>query len=73
MNIVGITAKSNTEKLISPPLDLKIKFSVIIIENNNFKEITKLVPLIFKLKNDTIKKVIDVEDFIFENHARKRS
>ena len=69
LNLVGITAKSNNEKIKNSSLE--INFSVIIIENNHFMGITKLVPVIFKIKNDTVNKIIDVEDFISENDLKK--
>ena len=69
LNIVAVTAKSNVEKMKKSPLE--INFPILIIENSHFMEITKLVPVIFKLENDTIRKVLDVEDFISENHPKK--
>jgi uncharacterized membrane protein YphA (DoxX/SURF4 family)/thiol-disulfide isomerase/thioredoxin len=68
-NIVGVTAESNVAKLKNVPQ--RIDFPVLIVKDRNFMKITKVVPVIFKCTNDTIKNIHDVENFITHTFPNK--
>ena len=62
IKIIGITAHSNVARLEKLNLNFKIDFPVIFIKDEAFTNITKLVPVIFKLENDTVVNVLKVNE-----------
>ncbi len=54
IKLVGITIDSMEKELNKVASDLAINFNVIKINKKIFNELTKLVPVIYQIKNDTI-------------------
>ena len=55
LKLAGITLNSMETELKKLTSDFDINFTVIKIDKNIFNELTKIVPIIFKIKNDTIR------------------
>lgn len=64
MNIVGIISKSKEEELKKISSNLKINFPIIIIDKKVFNSITILVPVVFKIENNTVKKVLKIKELL---------
>jgi hypothetical protein len=67
IKIIGITAYSNVARLEKLTSNSKIYFPVIFIKDEDFMNITKLVPVILKLEKDTIVNVIKVNELNINN------
>ena len=64
IKLVGITTDSMEKELKKIESDLSINFKVIKINKKLFNELTKLVPVIYQIKNDTIKNSLTIEELI---------
>ena len=64
MKLVGITIDSMEKELNKVASELEINFKVIKINKKIFNELTKLVPVIYQIKNDTIQKKINPDELL---------
>ncbi len=64
LKLAGITLKSKEEELKKVNADFEINFNIVKIDNKTFDEITKAVPVIFKIKNDTIQNIFNPKDLL---------
>jgi thiol-disulfide isomerase/thioredoxin len=60
IQLIGVTSIENEEELNK----LSINFLVKKINSNEISKLTKTVPKIFELKNDTIQRVLNIKEFI---------
>ena len=64
IKLVGITTDSMEKELKKIESDLSINFKVIKINKKLFNELTKLVPVIYQIKNDTIQNSLTIEELL---------
>ena len=64
IKLVGITTDSMEKELKKIESDLSINFKVIKINKKLFNELTKLVPVIYQIKNDTIQNSLSIEELL---------
>jgi len=62
--IIGITSNSNEEKLKKITSELKINFPITTIDKKTFHDITLVVPIIFKIKDNTVVDVLEVNEWL---------
>ena len=64
IKLVGITTDSMEKELKKIESDLSINFKVIKINKKLFNELTKLVPVIYQIKNDTIQNSLNIDELL---------
>ena len=64
IKLVGITMDSREKELNKVTSELEINFNIIKINKKIFNELTKLVPVIYQIKNDTIQNSFNTDELL---------
>ncbi len=72
IKLVGVTIDSMEKELKNVESDLHINFKVIKINKKTFNELTKLVPVIYQIKNDTIQNSFNTDELLVNLISQKK-
>lgn len=70
--LVGITMDSREKELKKVASELDINFNIIKINKKIFNELTKLVPVIYQIKNDTIQDSFNTDELMTNLISQKK-
>ncbi|KAF2514910.1 TlpA family protein disulfide reductase [Flavobacterium foetidum] len=62
--IIGITSNSNRKELKKIKSELKINFPITTVDKKVFHNMTLIVPIIFKIKDNKIQEVLEVKELL---------
>jgi thiol-disulfide isomerase/thioredoxin len=64
IDIIGITSNSKEAELKKIASELKINFPITTVDRKVFNDVTLLVPVIFKIKNNKVEQILEVKELL---------